>query len=199
MTKRHLRVHEVAEQLGVAATTVRRYQAEGRLTGNTTPGGQNYFTQEAVDSFKGKTSEEIPVFYCRSSSGSTQALQNQITLLTTLTTPTHIYKDRGSGLNDNRPQLKKLLTDAQAGLFTTVYITEPDRLSRFGVTFIEQLLAKDNVQVKYHHEPDPTDLHTELLQDFMNLLASFSGRFYRLRGKEQKLQLLELAKQEIEK
>jgi len=199
MKKYHLRVTEVADQLGVSPTTVRRYQTEGRLEAMWTPGGQRYYSQEAVDALKGIIPEIVPVFYCRSSSGSKQSLKNQEVLLRALAEPVHVYKERGSGLSEKRPQLAKLLRDASKGLFNTVYVTEPDRLSRFGRTFIEQLLTKDNVKVVYHSEPDKADLQSELLQDFMSLLASFSGRFYRLRGKEQKLAMLALAKSEIEK
>ncbi len=196
--KQYLRASEVGTQLGVSASSVRRYEERGLIQAQRTPGGQRYYQQEDVDKLLGKNPVEVAVFYCRSSSGSKNSLNNQEKLLSELASPIKIYKESGSGLSENRPKLQRLIEDASRGEFTVLYVTEPDRLSRFGRKWIEELLKVHGVQVRYHHEPDKTDLQTELLQDFMSLLASFSGRFYRLRGKEQKLKLLELARSEVE-
>jgi len=199
MSKRklYLRASEVGNQLGVSASSVRRYEAQGLLPAQRTPGGQRTYKQEDVDKLLGIIQPEVAAFYCRSSSGSTTSLANQEALLNGLAAPVKIYKERGSGLSEKRPKLQQLITDASQGLFNTLYVTEPDRLSRFGRTWIEQLLATHGVEVRYHHEPDQADLQSELLRDFMSLLASFSGRFYRLRGREQKLKLLDLARSEV--
>ena len=45
--------------------------------------------------------------------------------------------------------------------------------------------------------PDKS-LNEELMQDFMTLIASFSGKFYRLRGYEEKKKLLAEAERRIE-
>ena len=41
------------------------------------------------------------------------------------------------------------------------------------------------------------DLQQELMKDFMSLIASFSGRFYRLRSLENKVKLLDEVKNKI--
>ena len=38
----------------------------------------------------------------------------------------------------------------------------------------------------------------ELVQDFMSLIASFSGRFYRTRSRENQKKLLSMAEEELE-
>jgi putative resolvase len=196
MTK-NMRVKEVAEQLGVSPSGVRKYVNEGRLNCKLTPGGQRYFTQDDVDAFTGVEKAEITVFYVRSSSGSTTALNKQIEQLSAIASPIKIYKERASGLNEQRPQLSRLLAAAEKREFNTVYVTEKDRFTRFGYTYLEKLLAKDGITVKALKEVDKKDLHEELMRDFMNLIASFSGRFYRLRGKEQKIKLLDTARSEV--
>lgn len=47
----------------------------------------------------------------------------------------------------------------------------------------------NNVNIIVLSEKETT-LQEELLQDFMSLIASFSGKFYRLRGYEQQQQLI---------
>jgi putative resolvase len=197
--KRFFRANDVATLIGVSASTIRNYQHQGKLPDRRTPGNQRYFLQEDVDRLLGIIPEEKAVFYTRSSSGSKTSLENQEKLLSDLATPTHVYKERGSGLSEKRPQLQRLIKHAQERQFNTLYVTEPDRLSRFGRTWIEQLLEQNGVKIIYGSEPDREDLQSELLRDFMSLIASFSGRFYRLRGKEQKLALIELARKEVEK
>lgn len=197
--KNYLRAKDVGLQLGVSSSSVRRYETEGRLKGYRTPGGQRYYLQKDIDDFRGLNSdEELAVFYCRSSSGSKNSLDNQEAILRKLATPNKVYRERGSGISEKRPRIEQLVKDASQGRFNTLYVTEPDRLSRFGRVWIEELLNVYGVHVKYDHESDHDDIQAELLQDFMSLLASFSGRFYRLRGKEQKLKLLELARDEVD-
>jgi predicted site-specific integrase-resolvase len=49
-----------------------------------------------------------------------------------------VVKEIGSGANDTRPQLRKLLIDPT---ITLIVVEHQDRLTRFGFNSIEQLLA----------------------------------------------------------
>lgn len=193
-----MRVSQVGKQLGISASTVRKYTREGKLECSLNPAGQRIYTQENVNKFLGITTLPVNVFYVRSSSGDKNLIDSQIKELTeTYGEPTKIYKDTGSGLNDNRPGLEKLLKDASKQKFNQVYITYEDRLARFGTKFIKQLLQKDNINLTILHDKIKYSVEEELLQDFMNLLASFSGKFYRLRSKQSQSQLLDKAKQKL--
>ena len=55
-----------------------------------------------------------------------------------------------------------------------------DRLARFGVGWIERYLSVCGVSVEVLHERGDKSLLEELMDDFMALLASFSGRFYQV-------------------
>ncbi len=52
-----------------------------------------------------------------------------------------IITEFGSGLNDKRPKLEKLLKEQN---FSRLVIEHKDRLTRFGFNYIEQLLKKNN-------------------------------------------------------
>lgn len=49
-----------------------------------------------------------------------------------------IFKEVGSGLNDNRKQLHKLIDMILENKVNNIYITYRDRLTRFGYYYIEQ-------------------------------------------------------------
>ena len=51
-----------------------------------------------------------------------------------------ILKEVGSGLNDNRKQLQKLLEMVCQGKVRNVYVTFKDRLTRFGFRYLETVL-----------------------------------------------------------
>jgi putative resolvase len=87
-----------------------------------------------------------------------------------------IYKDIGSGLNDNRQQLNQLLNNNK---ITRVVISDKDRLTRFGFNYIKTLLFNNNCQiVVINNAATDTD---ELMQDFVSVITSMAARVYGLR------------------
>lgn len=192
-----LKVRDVAEQLKVSTASVRAYTNDGRLECYRSHSGQRYFTQEQVNKFLGIVPAEIIAFYVRSSNGNAKLMETQLKQLEeNYGKPIITYSDKASGLNENRKGLERLIKAAGKGEFNTLCITNKDRLTRFGFTYIEKHLKTLGVTIKILHDKEKT-LQDELLQDFMSLIASFSGRFYRLRGFEQQKQLLQKAKETI--
>ena len=140
------------------------------------------------------------MFYVRASDGNNIKLNSQINLLTeNYGEPLKTFKDKASGLSEKRKGLNSLLTAAEKGKFDTVYITQKDRLTRFGYAYLEQLLNQYGVRVIVLGETVEKTLEEELLQDFMSLLASFSGKYYRLRGHQQSQEFLKKIQDEHEK
>jgi putative resolvase len=92
------------------------------------------------------------------------------------------YSDVGSGLNDGRRGMLKLLADISRGRHDVVVVNYADRLSRFGMNVFRQCLAGWGVRLELIH---PTvirnDPHAELVTDLTAILYSFMGRLYRAR------------------
>ena len=87
-----------------------------------------------------------------------------------------IYKDIGSGLNDNRQQLNQLLSNDK---ITRVVISDKDRLTRFGFNYIKKLLENKNCTiVVINNASTDTD---DLMQDFVSVITSMAARVYGLR------------------
>lgn len=101
-----------------------------------------------------------------------------------------VFKDRASGLRENRPGLGRLLAAAAGGEFTVVRVTHEDRLARFGVGWLRMLLSRDGVAVEVLHPKGSAGGREELLADFMALVATFAGRLYGIRSRETRQRLL---------
>ena len=201
--KNYYRIGEVAKIVGVCSQTIRNYMFANKLKYEVIKSGQRIVRQEHLDEFlnQGKDNIEQIAFYVRSSKGSSVAINNQIEELSNKYGKTvHVYRDSGSGLNENRKGLLKLLHDAKQKKFNVLCVCHEDRLTRFGFSYLENLLSEFGVRIEvlYENSKD-SSLESELMADFMTLIASFAGRFYRLRSTESKLKLLDLAKNEVNK
>lgn len=199
-----MRLHEAAERLGLSTWTTRQYCNSGELESTRTPGGHRTISEEQLRRFQ-QTKGLLPnenntrtAYYVRSSSGNKELIQAQLDeLANTYGAPDKIYTDTGSGLNENRHGLWKLITDAEAGKIDRICITYQDRLTRFGYSYLQHIIERTGCQLVVLHDKKKYSLEQELMDDFMSLIASFSGRFYRLRGKKQQQQLLDDASNRI--
>lgn len=204
-TKDYYRIGEVAKIVGVCSQTIRNYMFRNKLKFEVNRSGQRIVRQEHLDEFlnQGKDNIEQIAFYVRSPKGSSVAIDHQIEELSNkYGKPIHVYRDSGSGLNENRKGLLKLLHDAKQKKFNVLCICHEDRLTRFGFSYLENLLSEFGVRIEVLYEKNTSataTLESELMADFMALIASFAGRFYRLRSTESKLKLLDLAKNEVNK
>jgi putative resolvase len=80
--------------------------------------------------------------------------------------------DIASGLNDERPKLKRLLTDARVGVLV---VEHRDRLTRFGYGYIATLLEQQGRRVEAVF---PTETGDGLVDDFVAVLTSLAARLY---------------------
>ena len=196
-----IRTKELSTLLGVTPQTIRAYASDGRIPFHTTPGGQLMFTPADVKKILGdqpQPATEKWAYYLRSTAGRKTAFENQENLLRgNYPEPIKIYKDSASGLNEQRKSLLKLIEDTQSGKITDIAVTTKDRLTRFGSKYLELLFTQNNVTIHYLSTAKEDSIEQELMSDFMALIASFSGKFYRMRGKENQRKLLELVQEEL--
>jgi predicted site-specific integrase-resolvase len=103
-----------------------------------------------------------------------------------------VVKEIGSGLNDKRPKLENLLLDRNIAI---IVVEHKDRLSRFGLNYIEKLLEmqKRKIEIINNSETDKDDL----MQDFVSIITSFTALLYGLRRSKRKTEklILELEKE----
>src|SRR5260221_7584428 len=97
-----------------------------------------------------------------------------------------VVKECGSGVNDQRPRFVALLADPS---ITHIVVEHQDRASRFGVAYIQTLLAvqKRELVVVNSAQTDEEDL----MSDLVSIITSFVARLYgRRRAKRKTDQVL---------
>ena len=200
-TKSSYRVKEVAEFLGVSTKTIRRYDEEGKLPMHRTEGNHRIILREDLLClleekgllYDDRVMQKKDVIYARVSSHDQKRsgdLDRQIVFLIEHTAGLQnpvVLKEVGSGLNDGRVQLQKLLHMVCRGEVRNVYVTYKDRLTRFGYRYLETIFELHGVSIIVVKDREvEKQVYEELVEDMLSLLASFSGKLYGLRGKKTK-------------
>lgn len=84
-----------------------------------------------------------------------------------------VVTEVGSGLNDERRKLEKILLDKSINL---IVVEHKDRLVRFGLNYIQKLLELDGRKIEIIN-PQTND-EDDLMQDFVSIITSFVSRLY---------------------
>ena len=184
-----VKISQYAKMHNVTIRTVWNWIKKGEVIIERTPTGRNMVV---IDNDK-KNKEPIVAVYARVSSSEKKSnLQTQKDRLITYANAKGYKVDKvvteiGSGLNDKRPKLEKLLTDKSIDI---IIVEHKDRLARFGLNYIEKLLALDGRKIEIIN-PQEND-RDDLMQDFVSIITSFCARLYgQRRSKRQTEKLIE--------
>lgn len=191
-----------AELLGVCVKTLRRWDRKGSITCYRTVGGHRRFPRSELQRIlnpetrtrrhDGETKGTTCAIYARVSSHKQSKrgdLTRQVELLKRHARERDlkvfkIYKDVGSGLNVNRKGLWRLVNDAKKSQFSTVLLNFKDRLTRFGYKYLERYLSEFAVKLDCVNRLDDKTPESELVEDLVAIVHSFSGKLYRMRRSE---------------
>ena len=88
------------------------------------------------------------------------------------------FDETGSGMNDNRTKLHKMIQLAIGGTIKKIVVEHSDRLTRFNYKLIELLFTSHGVQVECIEEVLGKTFEDELVKDMLTLMASFSAKIY---------------------
>lgn len=91
------------------------------------------------------------------------------------------YAEVGSGVNDKRPKLEKLLTENN---YSKIIVEYKDRLTRVGFNYIETLLNNRGKEIEVINLS--TNDESNLMEDLVSIIYSFSTRMYGLRQSTKK-------------
>lgn len=101
-----------------------------------------------------------------------------------------VVKEVGSGLNDTRKKLMRVLEDDAV---THIVVEHKDRLTRFGFNYLETWMRQRGVKIVVVNQVN--DDREDLMQDFVSLVTSFVARLYgKRRSKRQTERLIEAAR-----
>lgn len=192
-----MNIQTAARYLNVHADTLRRWDKEGKLVPTRTAGGHRRYQRTALDSFIGAEQEYInndyAAIYSRVSSNEQKQkgdLDRQAQRLSEYCAKnklavSEIIKDVGSGISDTRVGFQKLSSLVIGKKISKVIIEHKDRLTRFQYNFIKKMFESYDVEIVCVNDEKTSEEH-ELVNDFMMLMASFSGKLYGKRSGEKR-------------
>lgn len=190
--ERLVTIGQVAKQLNVTLKTLRLWDESGELKAIRTPGKHRMYRQSDIDTFLGiqKTeSEEITLSvatYNRVSSheqkqkGDLERQQGRVLSYCADKgyKVDYVYAEVGSGMSDSRPKLLQLMKLAREKKISKVICEHKDRLTRFNFNLVKLYFESHGVEVEVMQETLPKSYETELIEDMLSLIASFSSRIY---------------------
>jgi predicted site-specific integrase-resolvase len=96
-----------------------------------------------------------------------------------------VMQDLGSGLNDNKQGLQKLIRRVCDGSAGRLVLANKDRLLRFGSELVFQLCKLFNLEVVLLNQREqPLRCEEELAQDILEIITVFSARLYGSRSQK---------------
>lgn len=203
--ERYVSIGEAAKALGVSITTLRRWEASGKLVPEHTAGGHRRYDLAKLkpELFRAEDeSNRRTVAYARVSSHDQKAdLERQKQVLELYCAQQgwnfEIVSDLGSGMNYHKKGLKRLLDaviDDQVG---RLVITHKDRLLRFGAELVFSICEAKNVEVVILNQGEDTPFEEDLAKDVLEIITVFSARLYGSRSRKNQ-KLLDGVKQTVE-
>ncbi len=191
---------EAAKILGVSVLTLQRWDRSGKIKVVRTPTNRRRFPRSEIERLLGESNMLSPernlVIYARVASleqkrkGDLDRQVNYIKEKLDLRTYNNIeiITDVGSGLNDKRKGLIKIMKRARNGEISTLAIRYKDRLTRFGFNYLEVYFKSHNVNIQViDDKPNERTIYEELTDDLLSIVTSFSGKLYGLRSGKNKV------------
>jgi predicted site-specific integrase-resolvase len=189
-----LTISKAAKKLGVHPNSLRNWEKRGLINPVRLPGGQRRYSMDELNRLlrSGQLTDgrETAVLYARVSTkkqAEAGNLECQIERLRQYARESSFtvraeFTDVASGLNQKRRGLANVLKLAEQGEYKKLIIEYPDRLTRFGYSYIERHLRYCGVEIIAIAEKEPKDAQSELVRDLLAIVTSFSARLYGARG-----------------
>ena len=175
-----------AKEKGLSYKTAWRYFKAGTLRGTKLPSGTIII--EETDTINNDL--KVAIYARVSSSENRDNLNKQAERLLEYCTckgykVSEVVKEIGSGLNDKRNKLEKLLLDKTISI---IVVEHKDRLCRFGLNYIEKLLEQNNRHIEIVNKVSLDE--EDIIQDFVSIITSFCARLYGKRRSKRKTEQL---------
>lgn len=183
--ERLVAIGEAAEALGVSVTTLRRWEASGKLVADHTAGGHRRYDLARLkpELFRAEADTRRTIAYARvSSHDQKDDLERQKQVLELYCArqgwPFEVIADLGSGMNYHKKGLKRLLSGILTGEVGRLVIAHKDRLLRFGAELVFGICEAKEVEVVILNQGEDTTCEEDLAQDVLEIITVFSARLY---------------------
>ena len=198
LTKEYYKTGELAKMIGKQTRTVQSYCIKGDINSIIIPSGKRIISRDEVIKYLRSSNllyeddNKIDLIYARVSTneqknrGDLDRQINYIIREIIAKNPKNlkVFSEVGSGLNDNRTELKKLLDMIMNDEVDRIFILYKDRLTRFGFNYLEQICNKFGTKIiVISEEIQEKSIQEELAEDIISIIHSFSGKLYGMRNK----------------
>ncbi|MFB2879993.1 IS607 family transposase [Floridanema aerugineum] len=190
-----LTISEAAKIKGVSVSTLRRWEAEGKLTPERTLNGHRRYDLAQLLGIK--SDNAITIGYARVSSHDQKSdLETQKRVLE-LFCAQHgwqyqIIEDLGSGLNYSKRGLQRLIRMITDNQVERLVLTHKDRLLRLGSELIFSLCEHFGTEVVIINRTEDASYEEDLAKDVLEIITVFSARLYGSRSHKNKKVVEEL-------
>jgi excisionase family DNA binding protein len=194
-SERLLRPKEACQRLGISYPTLARWVKEGKIRAVRTAGGKYRIPESEVR----RIAEGLPaskevraIIYARVSSPEQKGdLEGQVQYLKQYCSSrgykvVDVLSDVASGLKTDREGLLKLLNYVTNRQVDVVVVMYRDRLTRFGLEYLEYFFRQYGVRVEAALGEEPKETRQELVEDLVEVVSSLAGRLYGLRSRRRR-------------
>ena len=193
LVKEYYKTGELAKMIGKQTRTVQSYCIKGDINSIIIPSGKRIISRDEVIKYLRSSNllyeddNKIDLIYARVSTNKQKNrgdLDKQIDYITReiiAKNPKNlkVFSEVGSGLNDNRKELKKLLDMVMDDKIDRIFVLYKDRLTRFGFNYLEQICNKFGTKIIVISE----SIQEELAEDIISFIHSFSDELFGIRSK----------------
>ena len=178
---------EACDILQIDATTLRRWDREGKIHCIRLSNNFRRVPEEEINRILGIKNNRIDAIYARvSSSDRKNDLYNQIDRLKLLYPDAQVFSDIKFGLKFSRKGFIELLNMIEDNKVNNIYITHRDRLARFGFDLIENICKIHNTKIIEVDGEEILSANREMTRDLISIITLFSSKLYGLRSQKMK-------------
>ena len=183
----------ICKECQISYVTLKKWKDEGKINVKILSKKKILYDLDSINNQTSNVDNRFNVIYGRvSTQKQKNDLEHQINLIKEYMIsngikPDKIYSDIGSGLNENRLQLKQLLNDITQNKIKKIFITYKDRLTRFGFDYFLEFCKLHNTEIFVidNFENNKTN-EEELVEDLISIIHHYSTKLYSNRKKKLK-------------
>lgn len=194
-------INQFAELINVFPGTLRNWDKNGKLKPIKLESGHRRYTDEHLMQIRKEVvnqNNRKTVIYCRESTKKQESSLNlqrekcKNFCITNGWTIDEIFEEYGSGLNYNKKELQRLISEICSGNIERVVIYYKDRLVRFGFELIENICKNFNTElIVIDNTESDKSKEQEFADDLISIIHYFSMKLYGKRSYKQKIANIE--------
>jgi len=184
---------EVLKILQITRPTLCNYVKLGKIKVIKHDNGYYDYDDESVYKFLGKPNPVLNrsnIIYCRVSTYKQKNdLANQVLEVIDYCNSKNInyskvYKEIASGVDFDRPEFSKLISDVINKKIDTIYITYKDRLSRLSFLTLDNMFKQFDTKIVVINDKNNKNCEDDLFEELISIIHLFSTKIYSNRRKK---------------